>query len=121
MAIERTDTTGFQLFPIGHYKFQVSAVPLKKKGSGGGIYYEFNFETPIDGNLKKYTERFMVWKAGELLKALGGVEVMPNVFEWDKEATLGKFVEADIIHEPDQKEPTKKWPRMQNITEGVPF
>ena len=121
MATERTDTRGFELFPTGRYKFQVASVPLKKKSDKGAIYYEFAFETPVNNTLKKYTERFMVWKAGELLKALGAQEVEPNVFDWDKEQVVGKMVEADIIHEPDQKDPNKKWARMKNIVEALPF
>lgn len=121
MAIERTDTTGFQLTPEGKHKFQVLEVPLKKKGASGGIYYEFAFGVTIGNRVRKHIERFMVWKAGELIKALGGTEVEPNVFEWDKEATVGKFVEATIVHEPDKNDLNKKWARMQNISEPLPF
>lgn len=118
--IETTDTKGdFPLFPVGHYRFTVEQIPEKKISDGGKALYIFRFVTTFDGQLKKYKETFAAWKCGELLKALGAKELEKDKWEWDREAVVGRIVEADIAHEPDKK--GKLWPRMKNITEEVPF
>lgn len=119
---ETTDTNRFEIMPEGHYVFTVSKVPEKLKSqTTGKVYYKFEFETIVQGKIKKHIEVFMPWMASELLKALGAVEVSPNKFEWEREAVMGKEIEADLMHEEDRKDPKKKWPKLKNITERVPF
>ena len=119
---ETTDTAKFEMMPEGHYIFTISKVPEKLKSQATQkIYYKFEFETVVQGKIKKHIEVFMPWLASELLKALGATEIEPNKFEWDREAVMGKEIEADLVHELDRKDPNKKWPKLKNITERVPF
>lgn len=119
---ETTDTSGYALFPKGHYKFVVTEEPQKYKTSNGKIGYIFEFETINErGEKKIFKERFIIWLIGDLLRALKCQEVQKDKFDWDTVEVVGREIEADIAHEPDAKDPTKKWARMRNITEAMPF
>lgn len=112
---ERTNTGGFELFPVGRYKFTVSDIPEKIRGETGKIRFAFRFTTVINGQIRDYKESFMAWLVGDLLRALGCEEVKKDAFDWDRAEVVGKEVWANIVHEPDSKKPDRKWARMKDI------
>ena len=117
--IERTDTNNG--LPVGHYKLTVSSPVEKHKFENNDKkYYLFKFTTTLGENLMEHQERFPAWMASDIIKAVGGKEVTPGVFEWDRDAVVGNMVEADIIMEKNPKD-GKEYRRMKNIKEALPF
>ena len=131
--MERTNTGGFALFPEGTYLFTVTQAPEKFRTETGKIRYVWRFNTTIEGRPKAYRESFMAWMLKPLLKALECQEVVSDEFEWEPDEQVGKIVWGTIVHEPDRKNPDKKWARMTDIQstkekaqieeekEGIPF
>lgn len=117
--MEITDTNNSSLFPLGNYRFTICEVPVKKKNESGKVFYKFEFTVALPDGIEKYSETFMSWNCRELLRAIGAKETSPNVFEWDREAVIGKEIQAEIVHEADKK--GKLWARLKNITEPLPF
>lgn len=122
--LERTDTRGDGIEPGKGYIFKISDVPKKDNFSSGKQYYEFKMETTINGDLVDHQERIPTWMVGPILRALECKEVEPDVFEWEKEAVVGKEFKGDIGLEANPKD-GKKYRRLQNPrkvdSEDVPF
>jgi hypothetical protein len=103
---EVTDTRGEGLKP-GKYTFTVASTPIKDKFKNSGKpYYDFTFETTVDGNLKEHNEKIPTWLAAPILRALGAKETSEGVFEWDRDQVVGTMFDAEIVLEkmPDGKE-----------------
>jgi len=101
--------------PEGHYQFRLNKEPIldEKIGKGGK---KFSTVTIYAIGLSEEGEfyiidNFLPWedRYADLLAALGvdhsaEVEVVGSVFE------------ADVVHVPDQRDSTKTWPKLKNIT-----
>lgn len=121
MSTETTDTNQ-EITPTGDFVFTVSKKVEKRLAEKSQKpFYIFKFEYMKGGQLSTHTEILMTWMAGPMIRALGGKEVKPNVFEWDREAVVGSKVKATIIHEPDFKDPAKMRAKMTNIQQDLPF
>lgn len=120
--LETTDTSQ-EITPEGDHSFTIIKPVLKKMSDRGKPYYIFTFEYLHEGTLKTHKEFYMPWMAGEIIKAVGGKEVegKKGVYEWDKDAVVGKKIKATIVHEPDFKDKTKVRAKMTNPVEEVPF
>ena len=120
MAEEIIDTNP-DIFPVGEYEFTVNQI-LKKKNDKGTIFYIFEMEAVVDGEIRKHKEFRMPWKSGDLILALGGkVTEKPGVFTFDREEAKGKKIKASIVHEPDYKDASKTRARIVDPTEWIPF
>lgn len=98
-----TDTTG-GLFPEGTYLFRVDEPPESGQTAAGGYaYFQFRFVAEVDGTERKYSERFMVWMSGPLLKALGFEEIKPGHYKWEFAEAVDREITATIVHEPIAK------------------
>lgn len=105
--IERIETSSgeFELFPTGQgYLWTIEKPVTKEKSASGNIFYKFKLSTPMSGKMRKFTYVCMVFKAGDILRALGIPEVKKNVFEWDRDLVVGAQFLADVVHEPDYKD-----------------
>ena len=111
---------GAKKIPVGHYQFRLNKEPEllgfsykdpntgeEKKGKKVKLYaigINGEGEFPVIDNIVVWEERYQ-----ELLNALG--------LEHGRDIKVaGSTFEADIVHEPDKKDPTKSWPRIINIT-----
>lgn len=95
------DTNG-EIFPEGTYTFRVAAVPFETE-VGKYLAWQWSFETPIDGALRVYNERFMVWLLAPLLRALGFKELTPGRFDFEATEALSRSVVATIKHQTLEK------------------
>jgi hypothetical protein len=113
--------------PEGHYKFRLNREPELKKVryTKDGIEKEFVkvviYATGLNEEGEfKIADAFMPFedRYTELLAALG-VEHSKDV------DVAGSTFEADIVHEPDKKDPLKSWPRIAHIMtkpdDDIPF
>jgi len=117
--LETTDTNNG--LPVGHYKLTISAPVEKRKFENNDKkYYLFKFTTTVGENLMDHQERIPVWKASDILKALGCKEITPGVFEWDRDAVVGEMIEGDIVMEKNPKD-GKEYRRLKNIAQALPF
>jgi hypothetical protein len=116
--IERTDTNiGL---PVGHYVFTVSSPVEKRKFENNDKkFYLFKFTVQIGENLMEHQERIPVWMAAEIIKAVGGKEITPGVFEWDRDGVIGEQIEGDIVLE--KVKDGKEYKRLRNIKQKLPF
>jgi hypothetical protein len=113
-------TRTYQGLKEGHYHFTVSSTPTKRKvGEKQLTQYAFEFFCQEAGTLETF--RFMPWEIEGLLKGLGFKENAQGDYEWDMASCEGKQIEADVIKVASKKEPHKKYSRLTNISEAVPF
>ena len=106
------------LIPEGHYKFQISEEPEKRKGAKDGLFMIFKFRILTDdGSTRRYNDVFVPWedRYKDLLLAMGGKpDEKGKVHLGDIDIT-GKQFEADIVHIQDPKDPTKIRDKIANI------
>jgi hypothetical protein len=112
---ERTET-GYEVFPEAKdLLFTVTKPAEKGKTQKGKYFYVFRFKTVLNDRTKNYSEAMMTWMAGDLLRVLGCKEVSKGIFEWEKDEIVGRQVVADIVHEPDFRDPDKPTAKMRNL------
>ena len=106
------------LLPEGHYRFQITKEPEKRRGEKNGIYLIFVFRAISDsGSSRRYSDVFVPWEERykDLLLALGGeADEKGQVHLGDIDVT-GKQFEADIVHIKDPRDPTKVRDKIANI------
>ena len=101
--------------PEGHYQFRLNKEPIldEKIGKGGKKFSTVTiYAIGLNDDGEFYIiDNFLPWEDRyvDLLAALGvdhsaEVEVVGSVFE------------ADVVHVPDQRDSTKTWPKLKNIT-----
>jgi hypothetical protein len=104
--------------PEGHYQFRLNREPEFKK---------FPY---VKNGIEKEGTKIVVFAVG--LGEKGQFSVRDEIVTWDPRyadlcsalhvehgrdiQVAGAVFEADIVHEPDRKDPTKSWPRMANIS-----
>lgn len=116
---ETTDTSRpFTVIPEGVHTLTILEIPLKKRTkSGANFVYEFKFGYTLEGKRKKWTAFFMPWDLGPVLGALGFPQISEHTYEWEREQCKDRVIKAKIIHQPDAKDATKVWPRIEEATE----
>jgi hypothetical protein len=118
MVRETTNTERFELFPEGQYKFTVVGKPEKiKTGKTSYRKWIFSYEG-YNGNLRKVSFIIFPWESEELLLAVGGNKVKGGV-DWDDDQVDGKVIEADVVHEADNRGTTRA--KIKNVKEQIPF
>lgn len=120
------ETSGYQLFPEGKYVLKVSARPEKFKAGQNAHRYLFKFfgkvaDSETENLTLRYSQNFFSWDIEPLLIAMGFKRNEQGKIKWELEDVVGKIVQAEISHEPDRNDSSKKWARMKNITEYIPF
>ena len=101
--------------PEDHYQFRLNKEPIldEKIGKGGKKFSTVTiYAIGLNDDGEFYIiDNFLPWEDRyvDLLAALGvdhsaEVEVVGSVFE------------ADVVHVPDQRDSTKTWPKLKNIT-----
>ena len=108
MAEEILDTNDFSLQPTGHYILEVvkcvkKIITAKKTGNELTIYEWFFEIKETDANVERDRFKLGIFKSkmDNLIRALGYEEVGPGKFKFDNETVDGKYIECDLIHEPD--------------------
>lgn len=103
MVRQTTNTSGFSLYPECTVILKVTKVVLKSKKDDESVkFYVWSFDTLQADNESIENElQFLFFSSqmGELLAALGGVEITPGKYDWDDEEVIGKCVRAKIVHE----------------------
>ena len=111
---------GFVKIPVGHYSFRMNQEPELES---------FPYKDPQTGKAKS-GRRIVVYAIG--LNENGEFSVVDRITAWEPRyddllqalgvehgrdlVMAGSRFEADIIHEPSKKDPTKSYPRLTNIT-----
>jgi hypothetical protein len=96
------DTTG-GLFPEGTFVFTIESIPETGQYPSGHKYVQFHFETEVEGEMRTYSERFVVWMIAPLMQALGFKEVKPGHYDFEPTACMGKEIRGTIVHEKMEK------------------
>jgi len=112
-----------QKLPEGSYVFTLKEEPEKRRQAGkAGDFISVKFVFKVSGNNinpgRQHVERFVPWdeKYGQLLEALGGKRGNDGrVHLSESVGIVGQSFHADIIHVPDNDDPTKSWARLSNI------
>ena len=100
---ERVDTRGSSLEP-GSYTFTIISLPIKgdydvDKGrpAAGKNYYDFEFAAKVGADMVPWKEKIPVWVVAPLLRAIGVRESEPEVFEWERESSIGATFKGEIV------------------------
>jgi len=100
------------LLPEGHYKFKVTDEPeIRKTGTAKWMIFKFLATAP-DGNERKFSDVFFPSdeKYRRLLLIAGAKpdeKGVPHLSNMDTTELIGVEFEADIVHAPDKKDPSK--------------
>lgn len=110
------DTAG--LFPEGKDLVMVcSGIPAERL-TRGTVFWDFEFETELEGAPASYRESVPIWLAGPLFKALGFKEVGPGRYDVEPTLAPGRKLKCDIVHEVVKDKPYARMKNMVAIAEG---
>lgn len=114
------DTQG--LFPAGKdYVMTVSAVP-EENNRKGYVFWDFTFDTEVEGIKSTYQESFPIWLAGPIFKALQFKEVSLGRYEVEPTLALGRKIKGDVIHEEVKGTPRARLKNMVPMADSdIPF
>jgi hypothetical protein len=105
-------------FPEGPVVLEYQSCEKKFSTKTDAVFRLVSFKV-VEGPRETYAERFMPWQMEELLNALGFKKDKAGKYsdvDWDE--VPNRIISGQIIHEPDRKDPNKKWPRLKNIVTG---
>jgi hypothetical protein len=112
---EVTNTSKFDLCPEGPYRLTVQGVPEKRRTSSGKSTFRiWKFKASANGSSRDIKILLFPQESGELLNALGAVEIGKDEYEWDDETVDGKTILADIVHVKDKNGVVRE--KLQNIS-----
>lgn len=97
-----TDTSGRSLVPEDHYD-NVMISKIVRKDIKGFTIYEWSFETLVNDKEFTFKLGFFTSQMADLLRVLGGKEVLPGKFDWDDEDMVGQHLSFNVVHVADKK------------------
>lgn len=106
----------FKLLPEGEHKLDIVEARAKMSSTGNemiNLKLE-NDEGSATDNLV-FTEKAF-WKLSQFVKSMGVDLASGQEIDLEPEKLIGKAVTANISHEPDQKDPSKVWARVDGYT-----
>jgi len=110
------DTAG--LFPEGKgFTMECSGIPTERL-TRGTTFWDFTFETELDGVPASYRESIPIWLSGPIFKALGFKEVGPGRYDVEPTQAPGRKFTCDIVHEVVKDKPYARMKNMAPIAEG---
>ena len=101
---ERTDTTGVELKPKGHYCLRIDRVIKSSIGKEGqkqypGYKWYFDVMSTDSGFDTDSFDMFMFKsQMGDILRTCGAKEISEGIFEWNLEDMTGKVIECEMAH-----------------------
>lgn len=110
------DTAG--LFPEGKGFVMVCSGIPEERLTRGTTFWDFTFETEVEGVPSSYSESTPIWLAGPVFKALGFKEVGPGRFDVEPTQAPGRKFTCDIVHEVVKDRPYARMKNMVSIAEG---
>jgi len=107
--------------PDGTYGFEIVSCTRRYGGANKDKPF-YSFKLTYEG--LKGDQILMPFKMGDLLRVLKCTETSKGKFDWDPESVNGKKFTATVVHEADQKDPTKIRQNMvdfKETKEDLPF